>query len=415
MRLIKYQEVLETLNMLIAGTKFEGHLYSVGGCERDRLCGRDIKDIDLVLDIPNGGIEFATWLYENGRLTGEPVVYEHFGTAMFHLKSIPDVELEAVQTRKECYRDIESRNPETAFGTIEDDCTRRDFTYNAIYFNISKKEVCDFNGRSLEDLKNNILRTCGEPDVIFTEDPLRLLRAIRFACRFGSTIDSDTYNGMCKHAKRLEIISRERVQKELEGILTSDNPGMGIKLISDIGAMDIVFPHFGKDSTAYALVAKRNLEVIGSKDFCINLALVLRHSEDYLQDLLSLKCSNDVIDEIKFLRQSFTVCPNDLTPYYLRKFQHFCKTYDKFVNACIYLRSEIGDRASEFMEKTIGMMADGTDLINTPLPVDGEFVMKVKNIPPSKEVKKYLDLLQEAMYINPFLNEEDCLQILKAN
>ena len=90
-------------------------------------------------------------------------------------------------TRKESYRDMETRNPDTAFGTIDDDCTRRDFTYNAIYYNISNGDFCDYNGHSFEDLGKNILRTCGDPDIIFTEDPLRILRAIRFTCRFDST------------------------------------------------------------------------------------------------------------------------------------------------------------------------------------------------------------------------------------
>ena len=167
MTIDKYNNIVARLGEIIKGTKFEGHLYTVGGCNRDKLLGREIKDIDVVLDIPNGGIEFAKWLMSAGYTTGEPVVYEHFGTSMFRLRDFPEDEIEAVQTRKECYRDINTRNPDTAFGTIQDDATRRDFTYNAIYCDVSTGERRDVNGKSLEDLNNNILRTCGSPDIIF--------------------------------------------------------------------------------------------------------------------------------------------------------------------------------------------------------------------------------------------------------
>ena len=121
-----YLKVVDILKNIIAGSKFEGHVYCVGGCVRDLLLGRSIKDIDIVVDLPNGGIELAEWLKNGGYTKGSVVTYPHFGTAMFVLKDMPDVELESVQTRKEVYRDMESRNPETVFGSIEDDRGRRD-------------------------------------------------------------------------------------------------------------------------------------------------------------------------------------------------------------------------------------------------------------------------------------------------
>ena len=154
-----YLIVIDTLGSFIVGTPFEGHVYSVGGCERDRLMGREIKDIDLVCDLPNGGIELAKNLEKRGLTKGSVVTYEHFGTAMFHLKIFPDIELEAVQTRSECYHNMESRNPDTAFGTIHDDCMRRDFTINTIYRNVNTGEILDLTGKGIEDIKNKILRS----------------------------------------------------------------------------------------------------------------------------------------------------------------------------------------------------------------------------------------------------------------
>ena len=131
----KYNQVIDILKKIIANTKWDYHVFSVGGCCRDYLSDREIKDIDLVVDLPNGGIEFAEWLQNKGLIKGSVVTYPHYGTAMFHLKEVPGIELEVVQTRMESYRNMETRNPDTAYGTIDDDCTRRDFTYNSKYHN----------------------------------------------------------------------------------------------------------------------------------------------------------------------------------------------------------------------------------------------------------------------------------------
>jgi tRNA nucleotidyltransferase/poly(A) polymerase len=100
MKLETYSHIILILKKIIEGTKFDGHVFSVGGCERDRILGNKIKDIDIVVDLPNGGIEFANWLKDNGHTKGSVVVYEHYGTAMFCLKDAPDDAIEAVQTRK---------------------------------------------------------------------------------------------------------------------------------------------------------------------------------------------------------------------------------------------------------------------------------------------------------------------------
>ena len=145
MKLKTFHTVKNTLKEIIKGSPFEGHVYCVGGCVRDMLLHRPIKDIDLVVDLPNGGINLALWLKEKGHVLGSVVTYQHFGTAMFTLKKVHDVELESVQTRKEVYRDMESRNPETVFGTILEDSERRDFTYNALYLNVSDDTINDFH------------------------------------------------------------------------------------------------------------------------------------------------------------------------------------------------------------------------------------------------------------------------------
>lgn len=432
MTLDRYAEVLYTLKSIISLTKFENHCFAVGGCCRDFLLNREIKDIDLVLDIPNGGIEFARWLYDNDYLTREPVVYEHFGTAMFHLKEIPDIELEAVQTRKECYRDIDTRNPETAFGTIKDDCTRRDFTYNAIYYNISKCEFNDFNGSSISDLNDNVLRTCGDPDVIFTEDPLRILRAIRFTCRFGSTIEDKTFEGMKKYASRLEIISKERIQDEFSKMMTSKNPELAIQLIFETGAYEHVFGKlwFESDAKYLPLTIPAAFERLKAQkdaehnNLEINLAIVYAFLPEVTERMKFLKFSNDIIEKVCFYLDIFDeIHYTKLLPSAIRRVQYFAKSYDNLFNACTIFFAVMGksydthqrERVEKIISMTKEMIDNGQSMFGYKLPVDGNDVMEILNIPPSEKVKRNLDFLMEAAYVNPFITRKECETILKCN
>ena len=162
MNIIRYNEICDYLRNIIVDSVYENHLYTVGGCVRDSILKHEIKDIDLVIDLPNGGIDFSQWLYNKSLLTHAPVVYETYGTSMFCLKQFPDVELEAVQTRKEQYKDKNSRNPETCFGTIIEDCLRRDLTINSLYYNVTSKEVIDITGYGYKDINDKKIRCVGE-------------------------------------------------------------------------------------------------------------------------------------------------------------------------------------------------------------------------------------------------------------
>ena len=223
-----YIQICNYLQDIIEGTEFENHLFSVGGCVRDEFLSHEIKDIDLCVDLPDGGIDFANWLYEKGLLTHEPVVYPTYGTAMFCLKEFPDVELEAVQTRKEQYKDRNSRNPEVVFGSIEEDCKRRDLTINSLYYDISRNVYLDLTGNGYHDISDHIIRTAGDPDIVFTDDGLRILRTIRFSSRYNWDIDPNTYEGMKRNVDRLSIITKERIQDEFNKMLVCDNPVMAV-------------------------------------------------------------------------------------------------------------------------------------------------------------------------------------------
>lgn len=408
MTIEKYNEVLSVLAELIRGSEFEGHVFSVGGCERDRLMGRSIKDIDIVVDIPDGGIKIANWLFAKGCLLKEPVVYEHYGTSMFHLKDIPDIELEAVQTRKEAYRDVNTRNPETAYGTILEDCTRRDFTYNAIYHNISTDEVVDFNGKSLQDLKDNVLRTCGEPDIIFEEDPLRILRGIRFVATLGSSISDETLKGMRGKSERLQIICPERIEEELTKMLTSNNAYVAVDLLIKTSAISFVFRQTKPEVV-------NTLKKVGSNDLCVNLAVISIYAMNWQNDLQRMRFPNSVIDRVMELRQLFSSFPLNPTMEWIRRFQYQCKNYTTFNDIMLICKVFYPDEAF-FVEKiTEKMREEGYDMFGYKLPVDGKDVMEIKNLEPSPKVKFYLDLLLRAALFNPKITKDECIKILEYN
>ena len=207
----KYEVLINKIKNLIKGSIFEGKVYIVGGFVRDAILGSPIKDVDIVVEAPDGGIGFATWLaYHTDCFvnTKNPCVFPTYGTAKVQITSDPeiaDIELECVQTRKEKYNK-ESRNPATADGSIQEDAMRRDLTINALYYNITTDEICDFTHRGLDDIKNHVIRTTGDANMIFDDDPLRILRVVRFSTRLGWPIDKDTWIGMILNSKRINIL-----------------------------------------------------------------------------------------------------------------------------------------------------------------------------------------------------------------
>ena len=212
--------------------------YVVGGYVRDRLLGRRSKDMDIVC--VGSGIELAQNIAGRLRPIPRVVVYKRFGTAM--LKH-GDLEIEFVGARKESYN-YNSRKPKVESGSLEDDQNRRDFTINALAVSLNENnfgEIIDpFGG--LHHLEQKLIKTPLEPGKTFSDDPLRMMRAIRFATQLGFTIDETTYNGIKQFRNRINIVSKERITTELEKILKTDEPSVGFKLLFNTGLLKIIFP-----------------------------------------------------------------------------------------------------------------------------------------------------------------------------
>ncbi len=219
---------IETIREATLGTPYEGKLFLVGGVVRDEVMGRPTpEDIDIVLE--GDALELARFLHEKGIARHRPVTYPRFGTAMVQVDGHT---VELVSARRESYLP-ESRKPDVELATLQDDVLRRDFTINTLMQNLHTGEILDLTGHGLADIEAGIIRTPLDPETTFYDDPLRMLRAIRFAVRFGFEIDPTTYEAIVRDAERLNIISKERIRDEFVKILMSDDASRGLRMLRD--------------------------------------------------------------------------------------------------------------------------------------------------------------------------------------
>lgn len=216
--------------------------YVIGGFVRDIYLGRDSKDIDVVTI--GKGIELAELVHKQLGEEAHLSVFKNFGTAQV---KINDLEIEFVGARRESYN-RDSRKPIVEDGTLEDDQNRRDFTINALAIGLSKsnfgKLLDPFNG--VGDIENKILRTPLEPEITYSDDPLRMMRAIRFSSQLGFTIEKESLEAILKNKERIKIVSKERITDELNKIILSPIPSVGFKLLSDTGLLQLIFPEMMK-------------------------------------------------------------------------------------------------------------------------------------------------------------------------
>lgn len=232
-----YHRILDYFRRISEGTKWDGHLYAVGGCVRDEILGAPIHDVDIAVDLPDGGVKFAIWLLRRKYLVEMPVLFRKFGTAKLRLKKFPEEEIEVVQTRAEKYTDKTSRCPEVVNGTIEEDCFRRDFTVNTLYRSIKTGKILDMTGRGVHDIREGVIRTPLDPYETFDDDPVRILRCLRFAARFGWKIDEATMEALKSSVDRLAIVSRERWSAEFRKMLFGRNVRGSLGVLAEIGGL----------------------------------------------------------------------------------------------------------------------------------------------------------------------------------
>lgn len=291
---VREKAMEDFLKGIIKGTEWQGKVYIAGGYVRDEFMGKDPKDLDIMVDAPNGGFRFAKWITKKvgaykgpeidppippkpdyevddkgkpatpadqaiedewlGKLTAiqklytNPVIFPRFGTVKFNLRGVvhngvdlSEMDIEAVMPRKEKYVPG-SRKPIVTGGTLKDDVERRDFTVNSLLKDLSTGEILDLTGSGKEDIKAGIVKTPLSPDKIFTDDPLRMLRAIRFTMKYDWQLPMFMIRGLKKNASQLQNISQERIRDELDKMLMTGSPDRAIKLLKVTGLLQYVIP-----------------------------------------------------------------------------------------------------------------------------------------------------------------------------
>lgn len=429
-------------NVALAAQHLNSPAYVIGGFVRDILLDRPSKDIDFVCQ--GSGIHLATETAKHFSSKLRVNVFKRFGTAHFNYKSW---DYEFVGARKESYRD-DSRKPIVEDGTLEDDQNRRDFTINAMAIDLSKenfgKLIDPFNG--IEDLKNKIIRTPLEPDTTFSDDPLRIMRAIRFACQLNFRIESETFDSIKRNRDRIKIISQERITDELNKIMLSPVPSVGFKLLFDTGVLQYIFPELErlhgietkggishKDNFYHSIKVLDNIcphtdnlwlrwatllhdiakpiskrfqnghgwtfhghEVLGGKmvpKIFKNLRLPLDGKMKYVQKLVSLHhrpvaLANEKVTDsgIRRLLMDAGIELDDLLT--LCRADITSKNEEK-VKRFLKNFDYVEQRCKEVEEKD--------QLRDWQPPISGEMIMKAFNIKPSREVGEIKNLIREAI------------------
>ncbi|MGQ8336601.1 CCA tRNA nucleotidyltransferase [Sunxiuqinia sp. A32] len=239
--------------------------FVIGGFVRDILLKRNSPDIDVVT--LGSGIELAKKVAKRISPKLPVSIFKTFGTAMLKYEGL---EVEFVGARKESYQE-DSRKPSVESGTLEDDQKRRDFTINALAICLNSDrfgELIDpFDG--VADLKRKIIRTPLDPGITFSDDPLRMMRAIRFSTQLNFIIESSTIEAICANKERIKIVSKERIMDEMNKIILSDNPSKGFKLLDKCGLLDIIFPELA------AMKGRQEIGGIGHKDNFLHTLEVL--------------------------------------------------------------------------------------------------------------------------------------------
>lgn len=456
----EFKEIANYIGDIIKDTPWYQHIYIVGGSVRDFYMGNDIKDIDLVIDLPNGGVDFANWCKDQG-YTKTVVIYETYGTAMFMFKQFPGEEIECVMTRGEKYLDDGTRNPTVEFNTIEEDVIRRDLTINSLYYNCSTGEILDLiDGRS--DIDNHIIKTTNpDADQIFIDDPLRCLRVIRFATRYGWEIEKNTYESMKRNVQRLKIITKERIQAEFNKILMSENAVMGINMLHDIGAMSFIVPEFEKcygltqNRFHFGDVAEHTLAVLDyhckhfDADLTERLACFLHdigktatrtvkdgkvHFYDHeyvgaemVGDILrELKYDTDTIKKVQFLIRNHmrTKQAGDGAKYIkdksLHKLIYECKTFEMFKSLMRIIECDneahakdccIHNQYSELVTK-VELEGSHSKMFGYKLPVTGEDIMCVLGLEPGPIIAEINKRLLNQAFMDPEISKERCIKLL---
>jgi len=455
----EFQEVSLKLGDVIAGTIFENHVFVVGGAIRDYLLGRPINDIDLVVDLPFGGIGFAEWITRKMGIykkDSNPLLYGRFGTACFRLW---DQEFEVVMSRREAYTEG-SRKPEVCFGTIQQDAFRRDFTVNSLMLNISDGVIHDHTSMGMTAIKEGVIETTSEPDSIFKEDPLRMLRAARFGGQLDNKAEGISYfkigenevRSMRRNKAALLNISKERINAELVKMLKAKNPTLGIDIMVQTDLMSFVIPelmklvglkqnkHHSGDAYVHTMIALANTAPILDQRLAVlfhdigKFATAVEKEDGtnsfHRHETVGAMMTKVVMKELKFPSKTIDKVAKLVKLHMLTKnWGHKAelaskKSLRKLVakagddledllgvihadNMAHAPESSMPERVT-FIKERIAELKELKEPVD--MPIDGKDVMDHFDLRAGAEIGRLLNIAQEVFFENPTISKEDLLE-----
>ena len=434
-----------------------GETYVIGGYVRDLILERSSKDIDIV--VVGSGIGLAEKVKSVLGDGASLAVYKKFGTAAISYEAF---EIEFVGARKESYRST-SRKPIVEDGTLEDDQKRRDFTINALAFGLNDQnfgELLDpFGG--LEDLEKRLIRTPLDPGITFSDDPLRIMRAIRFATQLSFDIDADAFHALVEMRERLSIVSQERITDELNKMILANTPSYGFKLLFSSGILELIFPEMAnlqgvqkKDGKAHKDNFYHTLQVLDnvsevSNDLWLRWSAILHdiakpatqrfHPKAgwtfHGHEDLGARWVPRIFKRMKLPQNQKMLFVQKLVRLHLRPIALVSeKVTDSAVRRLLYeagddvealmklckadITSKNHDRVRRYLanflkvEEKMKEVEEKDQVRNFQLPVTGEMIMKAFDLQPSKVVGEIKSEIKEAILDGHIANNKEEAQAL---
>lgn len=454
--------VLDFLKNKIKNSEWDGKLYLAGGAVRDEIMGKKPKDLDFVVDGDlDSGINFSIWLAKETNTFKEgsnPVIYPRFGTSKLSLNrnntNLPNIELEFVAPRKEQYSN-NSRKPEVSGGQLMDDVLRRDLTINSLLKNITTDEVLDLTGKGVSDIKSGVIRTTSDPEIIFKEDPLRMLRCIRFCVKYGFKFEREVLTAIKEHSALINNISTERITDELNKILLTSEPDKGIRLLKITGLLPYIIEEFndaiGMKQNKYHSedVFKHSMSVLKNTPPDLKTRLIaLFHdigkvltktispdgsvhfyghevaSEEMVRTIMTrLKYPNELIDAVAVgvrYHMSLKHGEDDTSKLSDKSLRKFTKSVGDnlehildVIHADNIAHSEFGAMPNQIniVRKRIEQLDSQITKDNIKLPISGNDLIKI-GLKPSPLFREILDAVQDAWYENPNITYDEAMEIV---
>ena len=391
---IQIPPVLQKINNLLPGTVWEDNLFLVGGAVRDLVLDEtsNPKDLDLVTEA--SAIDLVNYLHSQNILDGEPVIYGNFGTAMVYIDKTP---IEVIQCRKESYRGS-SRKPDVEPGTYVDDALRRDFTINTLRADLTTGEVIDTLGFAIFYLENSILSTPTTSYITLQEDPLRMLRAIRFKNKYNLEYDYVLIEAIKKSVSKFSIVSAERIKDELEKIICLNNCYQAFVEMNQTGMLDHLFDFKEKLDKSKSLSI---LEELAKWSYIPETRwAAFWHTypiEDLPRILAKSKFSNYEIGLIWLQVKHCNIFKSEMLSFAdgKRLYLKFGKNLPQFLLLCKTLKEVNGEKFDwKWVENSVDEAIRFT-LEELRSPLSGIEVMEILNIPQGPEVGKAIDFLTE--------------------